>query len=189
MRQKGLTLIELLVAMTITGILGAGIYRTFTGQQHTYEVQDQVVDMQQNVRMAIGRMTRELRMGGFGKVDSNFFSTTKHGSKMHGQYEHVVTPGGDGKSVTIVAALQNIGTLTANAPAGSNSFVVNNASGFDLDKRKYISINGMESYRIYGIAGNQITLKAGTELALQSLHRRTRIPGYGHYLFDWDAGR
>ena len=44
-------------------------------------------------------------------------------------------------------------------------FVVNNASGLDLDKRKYISINGMESYRIYGIAGNQITLKAGTQLA------------------------
>ena len=73
MKQKGLTLIELLVAMTITGILGAGIYRTFVGQQHTYEVQDQVVDMQQNVRMAISRMTRELRMGGFGRMDSNFF--------------------------------------------------------------------------------------------------------------------
>ena len=86
MKQKGLTLIELLVAMAITGILGAGIYRTFTGQQHTYEVQEQVVDMQQNVRMAISRMTRELRMAGFGKLDANFFSTAKHGSKMHGQY-------------------------------------------------------------------------------------------------------
>ena len=86
-----MTLIELLVALVITSLLGAGVYRTFVGQQHTYEVQDQVVDIQQNVRMAISRMTRELRMGGFGKVDSNFFSTTKHGSKMHGQYEHVVT--------------------------------------------------------------------------------------------------
>jgi prepilin-type N-terminal cleavage/methylation domain-containing protein len=165
MKQRGMTLIELLVAMAITGLLGAGVYRTFTGQQHTYEVQDQVVDMQQNVRMAISRMTRELRMAGFGKLDSNFFSTTKHGSKMLGQFGSVVTPGGDGKSVTVVAALQTIGILTANAPAGSNSFVVDNASGFDLDKKKYVSINGMESYRIYGIAGNQLTLKAGTQLA------------------------
>jgi prepilin-type N-terminal cleavage/methylation domain-containing protein len=165
MKEKGMTLIELLVAMAITSLLGAGVYRTFTGQQHTYEVQDQVVDMQQNVRMAISRMTRELRMGGFGKLDSNFFSATKHGSKMLGQFGSVVTPGVDGKSVTVVAALQIIGTLTANAPAGSNSFVVSNASGFDLDKKKYVSINGMESYRIYGIAGNQLTLKGGTQLA------------------------
>ena len=56
-RQIGLTLIELLVGMVITGLLGAGVYRTFVEQQHTYEVQDQVVDMQQNARMSINRMS------------------------------------------------------------------------------------------------------------------------------------
>jgi prepilin-type N-terminal cleavage/methylation domain-containing protein len=164
MNQKGLTLVELLVAMVVAGLLGAGVYRTFAGQQHTYQVQDQVVDLQQNARMAINRMTRELRMAGFGKMDSNFFSTAKHGSKVHGQYENVVTPGGDGKSVTVVAALQTTATLTADALAGSIGITISDASGFDLDKRKYISINGMESYRIYGIAGNVITFKAGTTL-------------------------
>ena len=62
MNRKGITLIELLVALTISGILVAGVYRTFVSQQHTYTVQEQVVDMQQNVRLAINRMTRELRM-------------------------------------------------------------------------------------------------------------------------------
>ena len=59
---------------------------------------------------------------------------------------------------------QIVATLSANAPAGSNSITVSNASAFDLDKKKYISINGMESYRIQSIAGNQITLKAGDKL-------------------------
>ena len=160
MKQKGLTLIELLIAMAITGILGAGIYRTFTGQQHTYTVQEQVVDMQQNVRIAISRMTRELRMGGFGKLGATFFG----GGGMHGQYSNVVTPGGDGKSVTVVAAYKNLTTLSANAPAGSTSIQLNNTSGFDLISKRYISINGMESYRIQNIAGNLITLMPGDQL-------------------------
>ncbi len=160
MNQKGLTLVELLVAMVVAGILGAGAYRTFVGQQHTYEVQDQVVDMQQSVRMSINRMTRELRMAGFGKMGATFFT----GGGMHGQYSHVVTPGGDGKSVTVVAAYKRLTTLSANAPAGSTSIQVNDASGFDLINRQYITINGMESYRIQNIAGNQITFKPGEQL-------------------------
>ena len=69
MNRKGITLIELLVALTISGMLVAGLYRTFVSQQHTFTVQEQVVDMQQNVRLAINRMTRELRMAGFGRIE------------------------------------------------------------------------------------------------------------------------
>ena len=80
MNRRGLTLIELLVAVTITGLLVGGIYRTFVSQQHTYTIQEQVVDMQQNVRLAINRMTRELRMAGYGRTDATFFGT----GKVHG---------------------------------------------------------------------------------------------------------
>ncbi|MGZ4027144.1 MAG: PilW family protein, partial [Flavisolibacter sp.] len=44
MNRKGITLIELLVALTMSGIMIAGAYKTFVSQQHTYAVQDQVVD-------------------------------------------------------------------------------------------------------------------------------------------------
>ena len=161
MNRKGITLIELLVALTISGMLVAGLYRTFVSQQHTFTVQEQVVDMQQNVRLAINRMTRELRMAGFGRLNSTFFG----GGKMHGTYEHVVTPGGDGKSVTVVGGYLNGATLTANALAGSTTIQVDNVSAFDLDKKKYISINGLDPHRIKNINGNQIEFFAGESLA------------------------
>ena len=66
-KKDGLTLIELLVALAMSGILTAGAYRTFISQQRTYTVQDQVVDTQQNVRVALDRMTREIRMAGYRK--------------------------------------------------------------------------------------------------------------------------
>src|SRR5512136_1472898 len=65
---KGVTLIELLIALVISAILVGGIYRTFIHQQKSYATQEQVADMQQNVRVAINRMMREIRMTGFGSI-------------------------------------------------------------------------------------------------------------------------
>jgi prepilin-type N-terminal cleavage/methylation domain-containing protein len=158
-----MTLIELLVALVVSGILVGGVYRTFVSQQHTFTVQEQVVDMQQNVRLAINRMTRELRMTGFGRMDAAFFGKVagKGGGKVHGTIENVITPGGGGNSVTVVGGYQTVTTLLADVPSGSNFIQVNNATGMDLVKRLYISINGVESHQIQNIAGNQITFKAG----------------------------
>jgi type IV pilus assembly protein PilW len=150
MNRKGITLIELLVALTISGILVAGVYRTFISQQHTYTVQEQVVDMQQNVRLAINRMTRELRMAGFGKMDATFFG---HGGMTVGSdtFNNVVKPDAGGTSVTVVGAYQAKTTLSAIASSGSNSIFVNDVSGFDTGLKQYISINGLESHRIVSI--------------------------------------
>jgi type IV pilus assembly protein PilW len=171
MNRKGMTLIELLVALTISGVLLAGVYRTFISQQHTFTVQDQVVDMQQNVRLAINRMTRELRMAGFGRMDDAFFGKVngKGGGKVHATFEDIVTPGGGGNSVTVVGAYQAITTLSANAPMGSGTISVNDLSGCDIDKKQYISINGVESHQIHKITGNQIEFKGGETLSADYL--------------------
>ena len=66
-RKDGVTLIELLVTLVFSSILMAASYRVFLGGQKCYAVQEQVVDLQQNVRAAIDRMTREIRMAGYRK--------------------------------------------------------------------------------------------------------------------------
>ena len=155
MNRKGITLIELLVALTISGILVAGIYRTFIHQQHTYTVQDQVVDMQQNVRLAINRMTRELRMAGFGGGGVDGWAATEffnHGA-IYGVYTDIVNPAGGGTSVTVLEGYQTLipTTLSTTANTSDNSISVNNVSSFDTATRKYISINGTEAHHIAAI--------------------------------------
>jgi prepilin-type N-terminal cleavage/methylation domain-containing protein len=149
MNRKGITLIELLVALGVSGILLAGVYRTFLSQQHTFTVQDQVVDMQQNARLAINRMTRELRMAGFGGggVD-NWSIFLSHGGMTVGgdTFNNVVNPGADGKSITVLEAYQAVTTLQANTVAGSKTIQVNDASSFI--NGSYISINGVDVYQI-----------------------------------------
>ena len=63
--RKGITLIELLVALVIAAITLAGIYKVFVSQTKTYAIQDQVVEVQQSVRGAMEILLRDLRMAGF----------------------------------------------------------------------------------------------------------------------------
>lgn len=60
--DKGLTLIELLIGLVICAMVVAGIYRLFVAQSRAYTVQDQVVEVQQNIRSAMEVMLRDLRM-------------------------------------------------------------------------------------------------------------------------------
>lgn len=62
--RKGITLIELMVALVISGIVIGAVYRLFIAQTRAYGLQDQVVEIQQNVRSAMEVLLRDLRMAG-----------------------------------------------------------------------------------------------------------------------------
>jgi type IV pilus assembly protein PilW len=62
---KGVTLIELLVALVLSALVIGGIYRLFVAQTKAYTVQDQVVEVQQNIRSAMEILLRDLRMAGY----------------------------------------------------------------------------------------------------------------------------
>ena len=63
--KKGITLIELLVALVICGLVVGGIYRLFVVQSRAYTVQDQVAEVQQNIRSTMEILLRDLRMTGY----------------------------------------------------------------------------------------------------------------------------
>jgi prepilin-type N-terminal cleavage/methylation domain-containing protein len=65
LNDRGLTLIELLIGLVICAMVVAGIYRLFIAQSRAYTVQDQVVEVQQNIRSAMEVMLRDLRMTAF----------------------------------------------------------------------------------------------------------------------------
>lgn len=56
---------ELIVAVAMVGILAAAIYSTYKAQQDSYVVQEQMVEMQQNLRAALYMIERDIRMAGF----------------------------------------------------------------------------------------------------------------------------
>lgn len=65
LNKHGVSLIELLVALVICGMVVAGSYRFFITQNKAYTIQDQVIEAQQNVRLAMEVLLRDLRMAGY----------------------------------------------------------------------------------------------------------------------------
>lgn len=65
MKEHGFTMVELLIAMVITAVVMGAVYTLYKTQQDSYIAQDQVVEMQQNVRASLYQMARDLRMAGF----------------------------------------------------------------------------------------------------------------------------
>jgi len=63
--QRGFTLVELLVTLALTGIIMVGVYKTFTWQQKVHEVQESVTTMQQDCRIGMEVMLKDLRMAGY----------------------------------------------------------------------------------------------------------------------------
>lgn len=62
--EKGYTLVELLVTIAVMGVVMAGVYSAFHSQQRSYITQEQLAEMQQNLRSAMYFMEREIRMAG-----------------------------------------------------------------------------------------------------------------------------
>ena len=64
-QQKGMTLIELMIALTLSLILMAGVLQIFIGNKQTYNVQDAMARLQESGRFAMRFITKDLRMAGF----------------------------------------------------------------------------------------------------------------------------
>ncbi|MGB9627323.1 MAG: PilW family protein [Thermodesulfobacteriota bacterium] len=85
---KGITIIELMVALVIFGLVVGGIYRVFVAQTKAYTVQDQVVEVQQSVRSAMEILLRDLRMAGYDDESSPIVINTT----IPPNYDYIVYP-------------------------------------------------------------------------------------------------
>ncbi len=63
--HKGFTLVELLFAMLILSIVAVATLTTFTGTQKNANTQDEVVKAQQNLKIAMIFLTKDIQMAGF----------------------------------------------------------------------------------------------------------------------------
>ena len=64
-RDKGFTIIELVIAMAILGVLTAGIFTLYNSQHRVTHIEADVVDVQQNLRMSLESVSKDIRMAGF----------------------------------------------------------------------------------------------------------------------------
>ncbi len=64
-RTAGFTLVELMIALVLTSVAAIGIYRSFVTLSTASDIEEQTIEMQQNLRIGMNRMVKELRMAGY----------------------------------------------------------------------------------------------------------------------------
>jgi len=78
----GYTLVELLVTLAMTAILTASVYGIFGVQAQRKAVEQKSIEMQQNARVAIDAIARDMRMAGFwGCMTPGSFKNTVRGQE------------------------------------------------------------------------------------------------------------
>jgi prepilin-type N-terminal cleavage/methylation domain-containing protein len=60
--RRGFTLIELMVALVLLGVISAAVYKVLVSDQRIYQAQTQRIDLQQNIRAAVTILPAEFRV-------------------------------------------------------------------------------------------------------------------------------
>ncbi len=150
--QRGLTLVELVVALAISFIVIGAVYQAFTSQQRTYTIQDQVAEAQQNARVAMNILMRDLRMVGYGKPAGDVTingKTYSHSIDVEQDPEEE-----DSDTITLVGCFGSPkGYLTKTADKDDGQITVKSTGNelsqiFDSARSNYIFIGGMGKLRV-----------------------------------------
>jgi type II secretory pathway pseudopilin PulG len=64
-QQRGISLVEMLIAFALTGIVTSAVLKAYVTQHKNYVTQDSITHIQQNVRASIDELSRQCRMAGF----------------------------------------------------------------------------------------------------------------------------
>lgn len=141
--KKGFTLVELLVALVISTVAAAGIYQIYVAFSSSYDLQDQMNEMNQNVRIAIDKMVGEIRMAGYnptnaGTVGTDFgIITDSTATSLHIKMDLSTPPDGDttdiGEDIVFTRSAQDeLMRDDVNAGAGSNKALVDNLNALNF---------------------------------------------------------
>ena len=73
LNEKGFSLIELMMALTIMLLVMSAIYTTFRSQTRSWVTQQEIANMQQNLRAGMYYLERSIRMAGYDPKHSKKF--------------------------------------------------------------------------------------------------------------------
>jgi len=158
------TVLEMLLAMSIAGLVILGVTGTFTIHCRTYRAQRDVRDMQQNLQTALEIISREIRMAGYGLAipPSKLalwipwvpgIAANPHiapGATAAAPDSLCVVGSFDGQVAALSAAVTN-GATTLPLQYGQGSL-------FNTNERRVIYLGRCETLRVVGRSGDTLTV-------------------------------
>lgn len=111
--EAGLSLIELMIALTLGLLLSAGVITVFITAKQDYQTQDAISQVQENARFSLEFLSRDVRMAGYSGCSNNMptANTIENAPPMVGNFGQGIQ-GYEGDSSTIPSDFTNALTGT-----------------------------------------------------------------------------
>jgi prepilin-type N-terminal cleavage/methylation domain-containing protein len=158
----GFSLIELLIVLAVSGILALSLWSLAATQERTYGSQDSASEMQQNLRIALQDLTRDIMSAGLGPQSSTISgqdaSAWYNAANNWNPFNITAT------SIDIIGCGQTPATLNAQAASGTNTLTLATGGGAGFKAPQNISIAGVENAVVTSISGDTLTLTANLVL-------------------------
>lgn len=166
LKTGGFTLIELMVSVGIFSIVTLAAFAVLSSSQKTSVTMDQTVQIQQNVRMALDLMARDIRMTGYGNPPAGSVA----GCAQHMNAVDNNAAGADvgPDSISIVTMDQQLGTLGAPYTNG-DTITLAGALPSDMAVGQVVSIDGFFTGSVAGFNAGAKTItmfQAGTVIPM-----------------------
>jgi prepilin-type N-terminal cleavage/methylation domain-containing protein len=163
--ERGLSLVELLIAMAIVGVVMGGVTGSFVNQRKITAIQHQRVALIQQAQAAMDLVTRECRTAGTNPTGAAFVPVTYHAS----QLEIRADLNGNGTTDTpndpnehLIYAYDSVNKrITRNAGSGAQS-LVEHIQAFTFS---YLKSDGQTTTDTSAIRQLQLTITARTATA------------------------
>jgi len=188
----GFSLVELMVALAIAGFLTIGLWALMASQNTTYRVQDNASQVQQNLRAAVDRVSRDLLSAGQGppwQMTMNGKTCTWYvlsPSCNFGQPYNISANQIDIIGTVGSGSTGGIQTALASAASGTSKITVTAGQGQYFPVGTYLDVGdegAYESAEVTAVAGDTLTIDTnpGKGQALQGSY----AAGTNVYPLQW----
>ena len=162
--ERGFSLIELMIAMAMFAVVSLAGFTVLGSGQKSSVMNDEVVKIQQSVRLALELISRDIRMAGYGNpATPSSVPYTGNGCTSTVNPTNSST-GPD--SIAIVTMDRVIGRLQQNAPLGTatstSTIVLDSVTG--LSTNDIVTLDGLFTATVTAINTGSKTLTLGTAI-------------------------
>lgn len=177
-RRTGFTLVEMMVAVSLTGLLVASALGVFIQQRRALKSSKIISETRQNVRTAVDMLSRDIRLSGYGlNINSadlpNWidWAVDLEGNPvtMDANPKIVDDENGTVDAIWIAAAFEDpVASLIADAAVDSTIIQLASGQGAQFDiglNKKLIFIGRVETARIVSITGDTLTISTHPTLS------------------------
>jgi type IV pilus assembly protein PilW len=132
-KQKGITLVELMIAMVIGLLLTAGILQLFVSNKQTYRVTENMSRLQENGRFAMHFLTSDIRMADYWGCRSQGLAIDNNLNPDPNFNLPIAGLAGSNDDTAVNSIINGTDTITVKGVFSSNNFLVSIPANLSAD--------------------------------------------------------